>query len=270
MGAASQRRAESEAPDSRAGAESAAAATAKLVETNSDMAAVSSTRRVLFIGIAGPSCGGKSELARQLSSCLGSPLKAISSDGYFRPDRMPEDPRFGLNWETPEGIDFEGLKSDLRHLQEVLRSEDHITQPKLVNATQRGRAGGVLRPEWQGRSLSPLKDIVVVVEGFLLFHDAELASMFDATFWIEVDCDTCCERRHMRDAPHVPKSRFKEWYEGLVWSHFERYQAKQLANAPSAHSLNGTDTREDVAKHAEKACWEQLGLLEASATRGGY
>lgn len=218
-----------------------------------------SSRRVFFVGISGPSCCGKSTLARQLAAQLKSPVNPIPLDGYFRPELMPSHPKYGQNWETPEGVDFKSLLEDI-HLVEGTFSSAEVVPEKLVIKSAAARGGGdIIRKSEAGRRL-PGQPIVVVVEGFLLFYDSSVSTLFDAHLWLQADCQICCRRRHQRDAPGVPETRFSEWYNGLVWSHFLKYQDRQLANADGALRINAEETPQAIQEKAVAYCQARLGL----------
>jgi uridine kinase len=219
-----------------------------------------SARRVFFVGISGPSCAGKSKLATSLAAQLKSPVNPIPLDGYFVPARMTSHPKYGQNWETPEGLDFQSLLDDI-HLVERILSSAEVVPDKLVIKAAASRGGGdIIR---KGVARTPLlgsQPIVVVVEGFLLFYDPSVAVLFDAHLWLQADSQTCMRRRHQRDAPGVPESRFSEWYHGLVWDHFLKYQDRQLANADGALRLEGRESSDVILEKAVAYCQARLGL----------
>lgn len=218
------------------------------------------SRRVFFIGIGGPSCSGKTTLAKRLAAALNSPLKPVPLDGYFVPGRMPKHPKFGQNWETPEGVDFKLLLQDLNLIEERMSCTEAVPSSLIVKANPSRGGGDIIREGMAGSPLEPGAPVIVVVEGFLLFYERAVSSMFDCALWVQADCETCCSRRHRRDAPDVPESQFREWYAGLVWSHFEMYQERQLANADGAIRL---DARRDAGILQEEAvayCRARLSL----------
>lgn len=216
------------------------------------------SRRVFFIGIAGPSCGGKSTLARQLVAALNSPLNPVPLDGYFLPSQMPRHPEFGKNWELPEGVDFKRLLQDLHLIESVMSSTEAVPE-RLVITADRGPAD-IVRSGMGNSRLAPGAPIVVVVEGFLLFYQEDISQMFDCSLWVQADCLTCSSRRHRRDAPGVPFEKFDRWYSGLVWSHFEMFQAQQLNNADGALRLDATKPPEVILEEAAAYCNARLSL----------
>lgn len=219
-----------------------------------------SSHRVFMIGIGGPSCSGKSTLAQRLVAALNSPLKPIPLDGYFVPSRMPRDPQFGLNWETPGGLDFKTLVEDLQLIEEKLSSTEVVPSSLVIKADPSRGGGEMIRNGMANCKLEAGAPLVVIVEGFLLFYDMAVSQMFDCTLWVQGDLDTCCMRRHRRDAPGMPPDDFRRWYAGLVWSHFEMYQEQQLANADGALRLDARKPPETLQEEAVAYCSARLPL----------
>eukprot|EP00929_Paragymnodinium_shiwhaense_P041407 TRINITY_DN21501_c0_g1_i1.p1 TRINITY_DN21501_c0_g1~~TRINITY_DN21501_c0_g1_i1.p1 ORF type:complete len:302 (-),score=62.28 TRINITY_DN21501_c0_g1_i1:149-925(-) len=223
-------------------------------------------RRVYIVGVCGPSCGGKSTLARKLGDMLDSPAHPVPLDAYFQLEHIHEDPNFGKNWERPQGVDFERLRTDIEAMAQTLATAS--TMPSVLLDVDDPRQGHVhiLRDEWQGRDLSDMDQVVLLAEGFLLFHDPKLCSLFDAMVWVEADGEVCCRRRHARDGQHLSAEEFDRWYYGMVWSHFEMYRDVQLTNASSALRLNGDRQLEELADEAFNFCRRRLGLLDEAST----
>lgn len=218
------------------------------------------SHRVFFIGIGGPSCSGKSTLAARLAVALNSPLNPVSLDGYFMPQRMPTHPVHGMNWETPEGVDFPTLLQDLHLIERTLSSTEAVPGSLVIKANPHRGGGNIVRNGMANCLLEPGAPVVVVVEGFLLFYDTAISQMFDCTLWVQADCETCCSRRHRRDAPGRDANSFREWYSGLVWAHFLMYQARQLANADGALRLDAQKQPGVLQDEAVAYCRARLPL----------
>lgn len=218
------------------------------------------SRRVYFIGIAGPSGSGKTSLAKRLTGALNSPLNAMSMDVYFAPDKMPVHPQHGTNWETPQGVDFQALLQDLHSIETTMSSTEVVPNSLLMKSSPSTGGGDIVRSGMGGRPLAPGAPVIVIVEGFLLFYDRQISSMFDCTLWVQADCATCSRRRHQRKRPDMPFERFDEWYTGLVWEHFTMYQDRQLANADGAMRLDGTQPEQFLQEEAVAYCKARLSL----------
>lgn len=133
---------------------------------------------------------------------MKSPLKAIGLDWFLEPKRMPKEPVYGKNWETPQGVDFGRLAQELYEARLLLSTAERVPDVLQVGGHNCVQAGRGLGPE----------PVVVVVEGFLLFYDTVLAETFNIKFWMETDCETCLSRRRgsMRTAGDAEPSQLAQ------------------------------------------------------------
>jgi uridine kinase len=167
----------------------------------------------IVIGVAGASGCGKSTLSKKLAEVL-SASAPIMLDKYFNPAKMPKD-KWGKNWETPAGVEFDMLKDEIRSKSQSLAAKARVPVP------------------------------VLVVEGFLLFQPADLANMCHMRVWIDTDLETARDRRwHRSSSGHIrpasQKDEFDSWYREVVWTNYERYQPEQIKNAgPSLIRISG-------------------------------
>eukprot|EP01126_Amoeba_proteus_P006276 TRINITY_DN1218_c0_g2_i19.p3 TRINITY_DN1218_c0_g2~~TRINITY_DN1218_c0_g2_i19.p3 ORF type:complete len:114 (+),score=14.51 TRINITY_DN1218_c0_g2_i19:1922-2263(+) len=93
-------------------------------------------RRVVVVGIAGASGSGKSSLANHLADFFESPVIPISGDWFFDKKKMPKGLDGHLNWETPEGIDWESFSENLTRVKKQLETEE--TVPYSINIERPG------------------------------------------------------------------------------------------------------------------------------------
>lgn len=213
-------------------------------------------RRVYFIGIAGPSGVGKSTLATRVAREFGSPVKPIGMDWYLDPKLMPRDRRWGKNWETPDGLDCARMLAELRELEQVLSGplpKEHRMSSEDYDVLVEG-----LEP--------PGPEVVVVVEGFLLFYYQELYDFLHAHIWIDGDCETCLFRRHKRGKLKNRKKatdveQMGPWFRDLVWKEYQQHRARQLRNAETALRVDGLLPAAEVAAMAMEHIMERLGLV---------
>jgi uridine kinase len=214
-----------------------------------------SSRRVFFVGIAGPSCGGKSTLASRLAAQFRSPVNPVPLDGYCMPAGLQRQAQ------DPQAFDFKALLEDLHAIEKIFSSVQVVPESLVIKADPSRGGGNIIR---HGVARSPLalsQPVVVVVEGHLLFYDTMVSSMFDAHLWLQADCQTCCSRRHRRDCPSEPIAKFSDWYNSNVWSSFLKYQGRQLTNADGALRLNAVATIPAILEEAYAYSRARLGLV---------
>jgi uridine kinase len=137
-----------------------------------------------LIGIAGPSCAGKTELARQLAQLLSAAV--LTLDGYYLDlPHLPLAERARQNFDHPDSFDDRLFRE---HLKAVARGES-IASPVYDFATH--SRTGETRPLRPGR--------FVLVEGlFVLFWD-ELRELLHTKVFVDLDDRQCLERRIARD-----------------------------------------------------------------------
>jgi len=140
----------------------------------------------LFVGITGGSGCGKTTFAEKLRRRL--PVDStvlITQDSYYLDLRhLPVKKRNKVNFDRPEALENSLLAGHLRSLR-LNRSVD-IPVYDFRTQTRTGT-----------RKLEPGR--IVIVEGILLFWDAELRSRFDFKIFIDTDPDIRLIRRLRRD-----------------------------------------------------------------------
>jgi uridine kinase len=141
----------------------------------------------LVIGIAGGSGSGKSTVARRLGEALShSSVAFLDMDAYYRNfAHLPMEERKRVNWDHPEAFDVELLASQVA----TLCSGGPIDKPvyDFVTHTRSSRTERV----------SPAD--VLVLDGILLFVDAQLRELCDVKVFVDADADIRLIRRLRRD-----------------------------------------------------------------------
>jgi uridine kinase len=137
-----------------------------------------------LIGIAGPSCAGKSELARGLARALSAPILPL--DGYYLDlSHLSTDERARRNFDMPDVLDHELF---VRHLTELHQGHE-IARPVYDYATH-CRTGQVetVRP-------TPF----LIIEGLFLFYWEAVRDLLALRIFVDLDDQSCLERRLVRD-----------------------------------------------------------------------
>ena len=144
-------------------------------------------RKPIIIGISGASASGKSVLARNLLSELGSDqVIVISEDAYYKDlTHLTIDERAKTNFDHPNSIDQELMMHHLKQLQEG----NTIDIPKYdFNKHTRMH---------ETRHISQHR--IIVLEGILLFAEKELRKLMDIRIFMDTPLDICLIRRLRRD-----------------------------------------------------------------------
>ncbi|MBW5802436.1 uridine kinase [Coxiella endosymbiont of Ornithodoros amblus] len=142
---------------------------------------------IIIIGISGPSASGKSLLANTLVNELGSDqVVVISEDSYYKDlGDMPFEERAKINYDHPDSLDHALLYEHLLQLQQgnaiAVPCYDHSRHRRLKKTKTVGRHR------------------IIVLEGILLFVEAQLREIMDIRIFMDTSLDICLLRRLQRD-----------------------------------------------------------------------
>jgi uridine kinase len=157
-----------------------------------------------IIGIAGPSCSGKTELATQLARSLPG-TSVVSLDSYYRGmEEIPLEARKKVNFDDPDAIEWPLLRA---HLQTM--TEGNPFDEPVYSFADYARTA-------QTRRIEPSE--FVIVEGLFVFHWPELRVLLDTKVYVETDPGVCFNRRLSRDVAErgrTPESVIDQ-YQGTV------------------------------------------------------
>jgi uridine kinase len=145
-----------------------------------------------FIGIAGPSCAGKSFLAARVAAKLDAAL--LQLDSYYRElDHLPPAERTHYNFDSPEALDSELLLRQARQLHDG----EAIARP-VYDFTTHTRTGETL-------TLAPRP--FVVVEGLFALYWESLRGLMGTRVYVDLGEAACLERRIERDIRERGRTR---------------------------------------------------------------
>ncbi len=141
----------------------------------------------ILIGIAGGSGSGKTLVARNIVRDLGSDrVVIIDQDSYYKNlESIPFLDREARNFDHPDAFDNGMLTS---HVRKLLAGEP-VEQPIYDYADHRRLA--------ETRHIG--EHLIIVLEGILIFTDAELRAAMDIKLFIDADADVRFIRRLRRD-----------------------------------------------------------------------
>jgi uridine kinase len=145
------------------------------------------SRLPLVIGVAGGSASGKTTVVRRIVESLGdSEVTVLEHDRYYR-DRndLRLEERAALNYDHPDS-----LETDLLVAHVVGLRDGHSVEVPVYDFTRHAR--------------KPVTETVsarraIIVEGILIYTDAELRGLMDVKVFVDTDDDTRFIRRLQRD-----------------------------------------------------------------------
>jgi uridine kinase len=139
----------------------------------------------LVIGIAGCSGSGKTTLARELATQLEATFFPL--DLYYRDlSQFPLDTRHKLNFDHPDSLESELIVEHVRSL-----AKGQPIQRPVYDFKTHSRVAGAFD------TIVPAQ--VVIVEGILALHYAELLPLYNFSIYVEAPNEICLKRRIHRD-----------------------------------------------------------------------
>jgi uridine kinase len=180
-----------------------------------------------LIGIAGPSCSGKSEVSRRLARILRAPVLPL--DAYYRElDHLPFEERVRTNFDAPDALDRELVAE---HVQ-TLKAGGAVDRP-VYDFARHTRSGNVER--------IPSAEFVVI-EGLFALYWPEVRALLDKRVYISAEHETCLARRIFRDVRERGRTEesVREQYARTVLPMCDEYVAPTIAFAEVV--LRGVDS----------------------------
>ena len=144
-------------------------------------------KRPFCIGIAGPSCSGKTSVARSLAGMLPGSITIFGLDSYYHDlSHLPFAERKKFNFDHPEALEDQMLAG---HLIKLARGE--AIQRPVYDFPTHTRRQDVFEEVQPGDFL--------IVEGLFTFYWPAVRSIFDVRAFMAAADPICLDRRKVRD-----------------------------------------------------------------------
>ena len=192
-----------------------------------------SAKKPILIGIAGPSCSGKTLLAKSLSERLkpdNTSILTLDSYYYDLAD-LPFDSRKQRNFDIPDALDWNLLESHI----ELLAEGNQVEKPVYLfpSHTRSGKGELMVPGEY------------VIIEGLFALNSELIRSFLGMAVYIALDDTTCLDRRIERDMAERGRSRESiiDQFESTV-----KPMAKKYVYTVKHHAdiiINGADSIEE-------------------------
>lgn len=131
-----------------------------------------SPKKRIIVGVSGVSCGGKTTIARALTTWLGNYCHVIMQDDYYRPSSELEINPFTNfpEFDEPESVKMHEIVRDIKAWKSQYEEDDDERK-------------------------------VLVIEGTMIFLNPEIAELCDLRYMVHVDFPTAVYRRSLREYP---------------------------------------------------------------------
>ena len=166
---------------------------------------------VFIVGLAGASGSGKSTVAQRVASRLKGHVLSMENYSIVMND-LPLGKRAKQNYDAPHAIDVKLLESHIRDY-----AAGRAVEAPICNFEEHIRVG-------DQREHIPAASLLIV-EGILALHFAQLRQHFDLSIYLEAPDEVCFHRRKVRDITERGRSLdFILWqYENNVLPAVQQY-----------------------------------------------
>ncbi len=147
----------------------------------------------MIVGVAGGTGSGKTTLAEHIAAAFGDSVTVIAHDSYYHLQvGKTYEERCLTNYDHPDAFETDLLRA---HLDALCRGES-VDVP-VYDYTVHNRSDKTVRVH-----STPL----IVLEGILIFSDADLRDMMDLRIFVDTDADERILRRILRDTKERARS----------------------------------------------------------------
>jgi nicotinamide/nicotinate riboside kinase len=220
--------------------------------------------RTILLAISGPSCSGKTTLARLLRTALAPDAFIVHEDDFFQSDTAcpvvtTADGRQVRDWDCLEAVNVRGLEAALRSVRTSGRLPDGLVSQEDQNAVGNVPVDAAVI----AAKTVQLRDAVAtaaggeglrfaIVEGFLLYAQdmKSVRDLFDVRLILTADYQQVKSRREARKGYMTLEGFWEDppgYVDDIVWPNYVKY-----------HSLLYVDG--DVSKGFDESACKQLGI----------
>jgi nicotinamide/nicotinate riboside kinase len=213
---------------------------------------------MLVVGLSGASCSGKTTIGNILQRIFKN-SSVFNQDLYYWPDGSEhhiKDPESGfVNWELISAFNMNSLVSDLTAATSsrkcVNTTEGDLSLTEHRNQIPDSKPWTRERLFQDPGSMHPTVDPalyqglrLVLVEGITVLNDPRIAALCDHRIFIELDHDTCWDRRRHRT--YDPEDQIG-YFESIMWpGYVNNLDELKSAELPIFY-LDGKDSVQDNA-----------------------
>jgi uridine kinase len=195
-----------------------------------------------LIGIAGPSCAGKSYLSQHIAQELDAAMFHL--DSYYRElDHLSIVQRAHWNFDAPDALDSDLLIEDVRKLYRGLE-----IQKPVYDFTTHSRTS-------ETELVEPRK--YIIIEGLFALYWDDVVKLLGTKVFVDLGEDICLERRIERDIRERGRTR-----ESVL----EQYETTVLPMA--RQYLHPTRTKADIVVTGDDDIANEVALVMSHIHQG--
>ncbi|GEQ68234.1 hypothetical protein JCM33374_g1901 [Metschnikowia sp. JCM 33374] len=202
--------------------------------------------KLVLVGVSGPSSSGKSTVVKSLVNVLPHCTEIHLDDFYFPDGQIPVDEQHGVqNWDCAEALNWEKFK---KYLESVRASDGKILPINSLEIESELSLSEQQRNEIQSRITHDFPWLnechVVLVDGFMLYHDASVAALLDVKLLFRAPYETLKKRRASRQGYNTIEGFWQDppgYFDNIVWPAYV---------ASHKHLFEGDDVEAPLSKSA--------------------
>lgn len=181
-----------------------------------------------LVGLAGPSCSGKTTIGRAVGALIGTGVSTLPADVYYRDQgHIPLEERALVNFDHPSSMEEELL---VEHLV-LLKKGKSISRP-VYDFRTHTRTDELV-------TIDPTP--IIIVEGLFVLQWERVRALMDLRLYVDAPDTVCLPRRIRRDVAERNRSEASviEQYTRVV-----RPMAEQFVRPSAAYAdlvLSGSD-----------------------------
>lgn len=155
---------------------------------------------VVLVALGGPSSSGKTTVAKSLKLLLPKNTMLIHLDDFYLTDsEIPIDKETGYqNWDCPEAINFNKFIKCINNFKNGIVSDIKSIEPTEADLKLLGSDESELLNKITEMGYKFKNKKIVLVDGFMLFHDPEIINLFDVKLFFHAPFETLKQRRESR------------------------------------------------------------------------
>ena len=179
--------------------------------------------KILLIGVGGPSSSGKTIASKSLQKLFPNSILLHQDDFYVHDDDIPLDPiRQEKNWDSPEAINFDKF---IEYLKTVKSGKDIPQKIDSLEPEPDLKLTNVQLNQLKIKINDTFRNyLIIIVDGFMLFHDPYVSDLFDIKLFYHASYNTLKTRRSNRQGYSTVAGFWVDppnYFDDFVWPAYE-------------------------------------------------
>ena len=197
---------------------------------------------LVIVAVGGPSSSGKSTCANALHCLFANSILVHLDDFYFPDSKIPIDNNLNVqNWDCHEAIDFDKFYRYLKNLK-LGGLLEHDAPSLEIDPHLKLTTDEISSLKQKCAAIMP-HETLVFIDGFMLFHDKKLISLYDKKLFFHASYETLKTRRESRQGYNTAEGFWVDpphYFERIVWPEYVRTHLYLFENGDVNSSLNET------------------------------